>query len=272
MIDRFKEWLGRAIGREPGRGTAVCGHRGSPGTAPENTLPSFRHAVEAGAELVELDVLLTKDDEPVVMHDKKLDRTTDLRGAVSGLTMAEVRAGDAGAWFTEARGVRGGCPPLKFVGERVPHLRDVLDFLRGRCVPMIEVKERADNGRPVLEKLAAALHDTGTERAAILIWRQEGPALRSKELLPGALSSMIAFTGRRARRAAAVGLDGICPYYRRATARLIRACHRKGLFTAPWTVNHPKDMEFFVRAEADAIMTDHPRLLRELLERHGVMV
>jgi glycerophosphoryl diester phosphodiesterase len=93
----------------------VAGHRGAAGRAPENTCASFRLAWELGADMVELDVRLTIDGHPVVLHDPTLDRTTSGTGRVAERTLAEIRALDAGSHFGPA-----------FAGERVPGLAEVL--------------------------------------------------------------------------------------------------------------------------------------------------
>jgi glycerophosphoryl diester phosphodiesterase len=93
----------------------VAGHRGAAGRAPENTCASFRLAWELGADMVELDVRLTADGHPVVLHDPTLDRTTSGTGRVAERTLAEIRALDAGSHFGPA-----------FAGERVPALAEAL--------------------------------------------------------------------------------------------------------------------------------------------------
>src|SRR4051812_14929099 len=86
----LKERLGRPL---------IMGHRGAMGHAPENTMASFRKAVELGVEAIELDVHLTSDGKLVVIHDETLDRTTDGQGPVVAKTLAELKALDAGSWF-----------------------------------------------------------------------------------------------------------------------------------------------------------------------------
>jgi glycerophosphoryl diester phosphodiesterase len=93
-------------------------HRGYSAVAPENTLPALAGAVLAGATLVEFDVRTTADGVPVVIHDRTVDRTTDGSGQVWDLMLDEVRALDAGSWFSPA-----------FAGLRVPLLSEVLDLL-----------------------------------------------------------------------------------------------------------------------------------------------
>lgn len=101
----------------------VVGHRGNAGHAPENTLESFRQALAAGAECIELDVHLSADGIPVVIHDATLDRTTDASGAVHTLSLARIRAADAGARFTRDG---GRTFPYKERGIRVPTFEEVL--------------------------------------------------------------------------------------------------------------------------------------------------
>ena len=99
--------------------TKIFAHRGSKGTHPENTLSSFREAVRVGSEGIELDVHLTKDGQLVVIHDETVDRTTNGTGEIRNLTLAEVKAMDAGSWFKN-----------DFAGEKIPTLDEVLHLLK----------------------------------------------------------------------------------------------------------------------------------------------
>lgn len=116
----------------------IIGHRGYPQFAPENTLPSFRLAIEAGADLIELDYAISKDGAPIVLHDDTLERTTDAaaRWGASGLALtsraaAELRTLDAGAWFD----------PM-YRGTALPTLEDAIDWIQSRGgMTLIERKE-----------------------------------------------------------------------------------------------------------------------------------
>jgi len=99
----------------------VIAHRGASGTRPENTLVAFRRAEELGAQMVELDVQLSRDGEVIVLHDWTLDRTSDGRGRVGKRTIEELRRLDAGTWFDRA-----------YAGERIPTLGEVLAAIRIR--------------------------------------------------------------------------------------------------------------------------------------------
>ncbi|MEJ1158443.1 glycerophosphodiester phosphodiesterase [Prosthecomicrobium sp. N25] len=130
----------------------VCAHRGHSIGAPENTLPALVEAAKRGATVAEIDVVLTADDEVVLLHDEILDRTTSGKGRAAALTLAEIRALDAGAWFSPA-----------FAGTRVPTLAEALAEARRHGMGLlVEIKERQRAAR-MIERLAAVLT---AERAA----------------------------------------------------------------------------------------------------------
>jgi glycerophosphoryl diester phosphodiesterase len=104
--------------RTAGDAAFIASHRGGGATAPENTLPAITAALASGFDYVEIDVALTVDRQPVLMHDATVDRTTDGHGLLSTLTLAQVQALDAGSWFQQ-----------RYVGTRVPTLAEFLDVL-----------------------------------------------------------------------------------------------------------------------------------------------
>jgi glycerophosphoryl diester phosphodiesterase len=113
----------------------VIGHRGASAHAPENTIPSFEHALAAGADAIEFDVHLSADGEPVVIHDPTLARTTDVFGEIERLPLARIQEADAGARFTRD----GKNFPFRGQGVRVPTVDEVL--ARFPTAPMlIELK------------------------------------------------------------------------------------------------------------------------------------
>lgn len=98
--------------------TEVFAHRGSKGTHPENTLAAFREAILVGSDGIELDIHLSKDGEMIVIHDETVDRTTNGIGEVCKLSLAELKALDAGSWFS----------PI-YKDEKIPTLLEVVDLL-----------------------------------------------------------------------------------------------------------------------------------------------
>ena len=110
------------------------GHRGAPGAAPENTLASYDAAIRLGARMVEFDVRVTKDGHFVLMHDATVDRTTNGSGRVDEMTLAEIKALDAGSW-------KHG----RFAGMRAPTLREALHHVKGRAAVDIDFKAGPEN-------------------------------------------------------------------------------------------------------------------------------
>jgi glycerophosphoryl diester phosphodiesterase len=104
-------------------------HRGFSAIAPENTISSFEKAIEAGANMLELDVMTTSDNQVVVFHDHRLGRTTDGKGLVKKKNLSEIKSLDAGSWFDG-----------RYKGERVPLLDEVLEMAKGRVRLDIEMK------------------------------------------------------------------------------------------------------------------------------------
>lgn len=132
----------------------VIAHRGASGLAPENTMPAFELAARQGADAFELDVRLTADGAPVVLHDDTLDRTTDRTGPVGRFTLADLRAADAGARFSPDG---GRTFPFRGTGVRVPTLGEVLwAFPRMPLLVEIKLPLAREAVRRVIQQEAAA--------------------------------------------------------------------------------------------------------------------
>jgi glycerophosphoryl diester phosphodiesterase len=158
----------------------VCGHRGHSVGAPENTIPALEAAAAHGASVCEIDVVLTADDEIVVIHDEILDRTTDARGRVADRRMEELRGLDAGAWLDP-----------RFAGTRLPSLEEALAAARRLDLGLlVEIKERQ---RPdaLIERLASILARTGAV-GDILVISFDHPSLqRAQSRIPGLRTELI---------------------------------------------------------------------------------
>src|SRR6185436_15255540 len=112
----------------------IIAHRGDSLNHPENTLTACREAIAVGAEIIEVDVQLTKDGHVVVLHDVTVNRTTDGTGSVRDMTLAEIRK------------LSAGCPRrfgVQHKDEKIPTLGEVLDVVRGKAKLMIEIKRES---------------------------------------------------------------------------------------------------------------------------------
>ncbi|MDX9881658.1 MAG: glycerophosphodiester phosphodiesterase family protein [Prolixibacteraceae bacterium] len=151
----------------PERG--LCAHRGAMGTHPENTIPAFRAAVEAGAHMIEFDVHLTKNKQMVVIHDSSVDRTTNGKGKVSDLTFDEIRELDAGSWKSP-----------EFKGLQIPTPEEVLNEMPHNVWINIHIKGESE--LPAM--LARLVEAQGRLHQAFLACNAEA-ARTAKEAVPG---------------------------------------------------------------------------------------
>ena len=151
----------------PERG--LCAHRGAMGSHPENTIPAFRAAVEAGAHMIEFDVWLTKDKQMVVIHDASVDRTTNGKGKVSELTFSEIRDLDAGSWKTP-----------EFTGIQIPTPEEVLNEMPLNAWINIHIKGEGE--LPAM--IARLVNSQGRLHQAFLACNAKA-ARRAKEAVPG---------------------------------------------------------------------------------------
>jgi len=114
----------------------VIAHRGASRSAPENTMAALKKAAELGSSFIEIDVQLTRDGEVVLMHDKTLDRTTNGKGYIARSSYKELKRLDAGSWFSPV-----------FKNEKIPLLKEVLEWLPKGIILIIEVKsDKTDSG------------------------------------------------------------------------------------------------------------------------------
>ncbi len=150
----------------------VIGHRGSCSDRPENTLVSYRRAIEVGATVGETDVRTTKDGELVCRHDADLARTTNGNGLVSEKTLAEIKELDAGSWFDP-----------QYQGERIPTLREVLQLCKGKMHVMLDLKE---SGQKYAEQITAEVRKHGEPKEIVLGIRSVEHARQFRKLLPEA--------------------------------------------------------------------------------------
>ncbi|HPT30958.1 MAG TPA: glycerophosphodiester phosphodiesterase family protein [Prolixibacteraceae bacterium] len=151
----------------PERG--LCAHRGAMETHPENTIPAFRAAVEAGAHMIEFDAWLTKDNQMVVIHDSKVDRTTNGEGKVSELTFSEIRKLDAGSWKAP-----------EYTGVQIPTPEEVLNEMPHNIWINIHIKGEGE--LPVM--LARLVEAQGRLHQVFLACSAEAARL-AKEAVPG---------------------------------------------------------------------------------------
>lgn len=235
--------------------TLRIGHRGAAGHAPENTLASFRKAVALGADAVELDVHRTADGALVVIHDESLERTTDGRGRVAELTLAEIRRYDAGSW-------KGA----EFAGERVPALEEIAAALPARIELFVELKGGSFRYPGIEEDLARFLRARELAGRVRVSSFDHRALRRLRELMPelrtGALFAALPVDPVALARAC--GANAIHPSFSYLSAEAVAEAHRAGLEVYTWTVNRPEDIAAARAMEVDGMFSDFPERLSAL--------
>jgi glycerophosphoryl diester phosphodiesterase len=182
------------LASEAGR-VHVCGHRGYSLRYPENTLPALQAAKHWGATTVEIDLVLTADGEPILLHDLTVDRTTDGHGFAADLSLERIRSLDAGAAFHP-----------RFAGTRVPTLTEVLDWAKRENMGLVlEIKE-AERPDLAVDRVAGLLAATGTADRVIVIGFDHVVLKRGVERHPALRTEAIT----HARHADIVGVLKAC--------------------------------------------------------------
>jgi glycerophosphoryl diester phosphodiesterase len=224
------------------------GHRGAAASEPENTLRSFRRALEVGVAAVELDVHLTREGELAVIHDATLERTTNGRGRVRDFSLAELKKLDAGK------------------EEAIPSLAEALDLVKGRARLLVELKE---------PEAAPALLDFFRDQQAfgaaevISFWHPALKALKAAEprLKVGAL--MVGCPADPVGLARAAGADALVLQYVYVTAELVAAAHGHGLQVYIWNIDDPEALAPYLALKPDLIGSNRPEVLIEYLSNLG---
>ena len=244
-----------------GRGRVwVIGHRGAMGHCPENTFVSFERALELGADWIELDVHLTRDRALAVIHDELVDRTTNGHGLVKDHTLAELKKLDAGAWFGR-----------EYSGQRIPSLDEVLVWARERhTVVDIEIKNAPSFYEGIEEAVVESLDRSGMAEQVIVISFDHRSVQRVKALDSRVVTGVLYAarpTDAGVGLAAAAQADAVLPHWAYVTPEDVRVAHEAGLAVAPWATSDPEVLRSLITAGVDAIGTNHPDILRQVLSK-----
>ncbi|MGM7697691.1 glycerophosphodiester phosphodiesterase [Microbacterium sp. A84] len=243
--------------RQPGETGVIVGHRGNSTVTPENTMPAFVSTTRAGAEYFEIDMYLSKDRVPVVIHDGTVDRTTDGTGSVTNMTLEELRALDAGSWFSSA-----------FAGTKIPTFDEVLTYVaNGGADVVIEYKGdwNVEDTQLTVDMIEAAGVESKVlaqsfSATTVTNFATVAPDLPVGWLTGGIDASII-------DRAEQMGADAINPSS--ATAESVAMAHDAGLGVFVWTKNNAADWESLTAMGVDGIITDRPDALRGWMQRYN---
>jgi glycerophosphoryl diester phosphodiesterase len=228
----------------------VLAHRGSSIAAPENTLASFRLAIEERADMIELDVQESSDGEVLVAHDSDLMKVARSPMKIWEHTAAELRSIDVGK------------------NERVPKLAEVLEACKGKIDVMIELKSYG-HSQKLEERVATLVDAAGMQNETAFMSLNHDMVRRMRHVRPhwrvGALAA------KALGDASEVDADFLAVEASVATGRFVRRAHRAGQDVYVWTVNDPAAMLSALSRGVDGLITDKPAVAREVVDRRSRM-
>ena len=253
----------------------VIGHRGYCQIAPENTLPSFKLALTAGADLVELDYYHSRDGKLVVIHDGELDRTTDATNRwhqkkirVGTKTAAELQSLDAGSWFDP-----------KFAGTKIPLLAEALDTIQQGSVTLIE---RKGGPPPACIRLLHEMHLINKVVVQSFDWEYlRAFHEQESEQVLGALGPTDRLSdgsqpSSRTKDLSAAWLDElqktgakVVVWSDKVSRETVQLAHQRGLRVWVYTINDPAQANELLDIGVDGIITNDTSLIRKTIALRG---
>lgn len=245
----------------------IIAHRGASAYAPENTLLAFEKAIEMGAAMIETDVHQTKDSVVVVMHDLGVDRTTNGKGLIKNLTLAEFK--QLNICSTEmSRSVSSNIVE----NTHPPSLEETIKFINGRCKLLIEIKKGNDYYPGIEKRIVELIHKHKAEswistihsfdKKTLLNVAKADSNINLQKLIVFKLP-LVCFTfDRHFQKDDFKNWEGVNVYYRFCTKGVIRKMHTLHKSVFVWTVNNHRKAKKFAKRGVDGIITNKPDILK----------
>jgi glycerophosphoryl diester phosphodiesterase len=251
----------------------IIAHRGASALAPENTLAAFAKAIADGAEGIEFDVRLAKD-EVIVFHDATLGRLTENRRLVSSFTVEELQKFDIGSWFNRLR------PDLaneRFADERIPTLERLLTFLKDfKGLIYIELKCRESEIEKLVKSVCKLISDShllpqiivkSFQLEAIPQIRRACPQVKTAALFAPKIMTILRKEKRLVNIAHELGAEMISVHFSLATRKLMKKAEKRNLPVTIWTADNPRWLKRASNLGIFAIITNNPaRLLAKRVQ------
>lgn len=237
----------------------IIAHRGASALAPENTMAAFELAYKLGADGIELDVMLSKDEELVVIHDDTVDRTTNGSGRVSDFPMRILRDLDAGSVFSEA-----------FRGEKLPSLAEVYEHLGGKLLINVELKNYASPFDDLTLKVIKLTQDFNLVDSVLLSSFNPLNLRKARRELPAMKLGLLTFPAKagvimRGPLGRLFPYNALHPYYADVNKKLVDRMHAIDRKVNVWTVDEPEELRRMKVIGVDAVICNDPGASREVL-------
>ena len=215
------------------------GHRGATAYEPENTLRSFRKAIELGVNAIELDVRKTKDNELVVIHNEELNKTTNGNGLVDKLTLKEIKQ-----FVTEKN-------------EKIPTLSEAFQFLDKKVKILVEIKETG-----IEKKIIDLVHEKDLTENVIVISFHELVLKKIRELDTKIATGLIYVRHKNPIQTALdLGAQYLLPLYHFTHSANVKKAHENNLKIIVWTINKADEVAEYKKKGVDGIASDKPDIL-----------
>ncbi|MEM3852023.1 MAG: glycerophosphodiester phosphodiesterase family protein [Methanomassiliicoccales archaeon] len=243
--------------RSNGRRPYLIGHRGDPCSAPENTLASFRRAIEVGCDAVEFDVHQSKDGGLVVMHDESMQRTAGLDKLIADLPLETIRAHEAGSWFDR-----------RFYGEKIPLLEEALETITPHAVAVVEIKHGGDIYKGIEENVSSLVNRRRewVEKTIFIAFdpmvlqriAETDPALCTGLLLADPIDDYLDV-------AEELGVDAFFPSWERLSEKTVHMAHKRGYSVHPWAIDDADNARKLADWGTDSLSSNKPAEIASVL-------
>jgi glycerophosphoryl diester phosphodiesterase len=245
----------------------IIAHRGASELAPENTIAAFQKAIDDGAEGIEFDIQLSKDNIPMVFHDDDLKRIAGRDSLVSELNSSDLRQIDAGSWFNRLFPEKA---QEKFTGERISTLREILDFLKGyKGLIYIELKGIEDQNNELFSQAVGEVIKNSKILPQIIVKsfnldllpliKKHCPTVKTAALFSPTVMILLRKEKRLINIAKELDVDGLSLHFALVTKKLMKKASAQNLSVAIWTVDHQRWLKRGRRLGIDHIITNNPK-------------
>lgn len=230
--------------------TKILAHRGASGYAPENTLYAFKKAISMNSDGIELDVHLTKDEKIVVIHDEKLNRTTNGSGLIKDFSLSELKKLDAGSWYNP-----------KYKNEKIPTLEEVFNLVKDKNIIInIELKNGIIEYTGLEEKVLELIHKYKIEENIIISSFNHYSLLKVKSLNSKIKTGILYVASLinpwiYAKNISAYSLN---PYFYSVDKNLVINCKKNNINVIPYTVNDEEYIYKLIKSNIYSIITNYP--------------
>jgi len=243
--------------------TIVIAHRGGSHLAPENTAPAFDNAMKLGVDMIEIDVEQTIDDSVIVIHDARVDRTTQGTGAIDSLTYDYIKTLDAGSHFSN-----------KFKGTKISTLDEVMEQINGKTGLLIEIKEGSERYPGIEKKVVDAIQKRNAYKWVVVqsfnkkaIDRVKAADKKIKTYYLLGRSNFPEYYNSLRAGNEKIDFDGLAVSWKAWSKNSLDSVKKMGLETYAWTVDDTTAMKQLIDWKISGIITDDPDQLISILKK-----